>query len=52
MDTVDGLAEGAIYDVSDIPTTVVEDNNLEVTRWEGKVPISPDFSKYFNPPHS
>jgi glutaredoxin len=47
MDTIEGLAEGAIYDVSNVPTTILEKDNIEITRWEGKVPVSPDFSEYF-----
>ena len=40
MDTVDGLAEGAFYDVDNIPTTVVEKDGKEIKRWELEVPPS------------
>jgi len=40
LDTVDGRAEGAFYDVRDIPLTIVEYNGRSVARWEGEVPNS------------
>ena len=42
MDTVEGLAEGAFYDVDNIPTTLVEKAGKEIKRWELEVPPSVD----------
>lgn len=46
MDTVDGMAEGAYYDVLRIPTTVVEEKSRIIARWEGKVPKTEEFKGY------
>ncbi|MEO0216397.1 MAG: hypothetical protein ABIL14_05230 [candidate division WOR-3 bacterium] len=46
MDTVDGLAEGAFYEVSDIPTILVLDNDQEIVRWVRNPPISKEFLPY------
>ena len=40
MDTVEGLAEGAFYDVDNVPTTIVEKDGKEIKRWELEVPSS------------
>ena len=40
MDTLDGRAEGAFYDVQDIPMTLVEHEGNELARWDGAVPQS------------
>lgn len=40
LDTLDGRAEGAFYDVLDIPVTIIEREGLQVARWEGEVPKS------------
>jgi thiol-disulfide isomerase/thioredoxin len=45
MDTVDGLAEGAFNDVSDIPTTIVSDDGNALGRWEGQVPRSEEIKR-------
>lgn len=47
MDTVEGMAEGAYYDVLKIPTTVIEKDDLTVARWEGEVPKSEDVKRHF-----
>ncbi len=48
MDTVEGMAEGAYYDVLKIPTTVIEnDDGLTIGRWEGEVPNSEEVKKRF-----
>jgi thiol-disulfide isomerase/thioredoxin len=47
LDTVDGLAEGSYYDVREIPTTILEKESREITRWTKKVPLSREFKKYF-----
>jgi len=46
MDTVDGLAEGAFYNVGAIPTTILENGKGETARWTGEVPKSEDFRKH------
>ena len=41
IDTLDGRAEGAFYDVADeLPLTVIERDGQQVARWEGDVPNS------------
>jgi len=40
MDTLEGRAEGAFYDVQDVPMTLVEREGQEVARWDGRVPNS------------
>ncbi|KAF0135036.1 MAG: hypothetical protein FD145_174 [Candidatus Saganbacteria bacterium] len=47
METVDGLAEGAFYSVSKIPSTIIEKNGELLARWDGQVPLSEEFKKYF-----
>lgn len=43
MTTVDGLAEGAFYDVGTVPTTILFDKESEIIgRWEGDVPPMKD----------
>ena len=45
MDTVAGRAEGAFYDVVDIPTTLVLEGDDEAGRWNGAVPESDDLRR-------
>ena len=40
METIDGRAEGAFYDVTQIPVTVIEKSGQEKARWDGQVPNS------------
>ncbi len=40
LDTVDGLAEGAFYDVNEVPLTIVECDGRSIARWDGEVPNS------------
>jgi thiol-disulfide isomerase/thioredoxin len=40
MDTIEGLTEGAYYDVAKIPTTLVAKPDKPVARWTGAVPNS------------
>ena len=40
METLDGRAEGAFYDVNNIPATVIEQEDRQVARWDGDVPDS------------
>jgi hypothetical protein len=47
LDTVEGLTEAAMFDATDVPTTIIENNGKEVARWEKKVPMSQDFKQYF-----
>ncbi len=46
MDTVDGLTEGSFYEVSDIPTVVIVDDDQEIVRWTKKPLISQEFLPY------
>ena len=43
MDTIDGRAEGAYYDVLKIPVTVFEKEGSVLARWDGEVPVTEDF---------
>ena len=47
METADGLAEGAFYSVTQIPTTIIEREKSILARWDGKVPLSEEFKTYF-----
>ena len=46
METVDGLAEGAFYSVTKIPSTVIEKGADLLARWDEKVPLSEEFKGY------
>jgi len=48
METVDGLTEGAFYGVTKIPSTVIENEQAVIARWDGKVPLSEEFKEHFN----
>jgi len=47
METMDGLAEGAFYSVTKIPSTVIEKDKEILARWDGVVPLSEEFKKHF-----
>jgi len=47
MDTVDGMAEGAYYNVLNIPTTIFEKDGSQLVRWDGEVPKSEEFRYHF-----
>jgi hypothetical protein len=47
METVDGLTEGTLLNVGEIPTSIIEQNGKEVARWDGKVPLSEEFKPVF-----
>lgn len=49
MEQVDGLAEGAFYSVSKIPSTIIEKDGNIVARWDGVVPLSEEFKMYLEP---
>ena len=46
METVDGLAEGAFYSVTKVPSTVIEKDGAILARWDGKVPLSEEFKSF------
>jgi DNA replication protein DnaC len=46
LDTVDGMAEGAYNDVLKIPSTIIENGENILARWDGEVPNTSDFSPY------
>jgi thioredoxin-like negative regulator of GroEL len=48
-DTVDGMAEGAFCDVTEVPTTIVKVDGREVARWGGIVPDSMDIKQLLQP---
>jgi glutaredoxin len=45
METVDGMAEGAFQDVTEVPTTIIWDRGGALVRWEGEVPPSEDVKR-------
>ncbi len=48
MDTVDGLAEGAFYEVSDIPTVVLQYKKQELDRWVKRPPLSKELKPHLD----
>ncbi len=40
MESVDGLTEGAMRDVWEVPTTIVEHGDNVIGRWDGEPPKS------------
>lgn len=46
METLDGLAEGSFYEVSDIPTVMILGDQGELARWVKRPPISEEFLPY------
>lgn len=42
LDTAEGLAEGAFYDVEKTPTIIMEKNSEIIKRWDGTLPLSED----------
>lgn len=48
METDDGLAEGAFYSVTKIPSTVIEKEGGQIAFWHGKVPLSEEFKGHFS----
>jgi hypothetical protein len=52
VNTVDGRAEGAFFDVYDaVPVTLIRNNGEDLSRWEGVVPKSEDLKPYFERVH-
>jgi len=47
LDTVDGMAEGAFYDVRNVPTTIIRNDGCDLARWDGVVPDSRELKQYF-----
>ena len=47
VDTMDGMAEGAFYDVGNIPTTIIEHDGSEIAKWDGEVPNSDEVKTHF-----
>lgn len=48
LETVDGLAEGAFYSVTKIPSTIIERDSSILKRWDGVVPLSEEFKDFFS----
>jgi thiol-disulfide isomerase/thioredoxin len=46
MDTVEGMAEGAYYDVLKVPTTLIEKEDNVIAKWEGDIPETDEFKNY------
>jgi hypothetical protein len=45
LDTVDGLAEGSLLDALEVPTIIVEEDGVEIARWEKRIPRSEEFGE-------
>ncbi|MEO0137410.1 MAG: hypothetical protein ABIL39_09675 [candidate division WOR-3 bacterium] len=48
MDTVEGMAEGAYYEVADIPTVIIIEDGQEIVRWSKRPPVSEEFLPYLS----
>jgi thioredoxin-like negative regulator of GroEL len=48
METVDGLAEGAFYEVYEIPTVVLLKANQELDRWLKRPPLSKELKPHLD----
>lgn len=48
METLDGLTEGAYYEVIDVPTTIFEKDGQQIAKFEKKVPTSEEFKPLIN----
>ena len=48
MDTLDGLAESAFYEVSDIPTVVLLYKKKELDRWVKRPPLSKELKPHLD----
>ena len=47
VDTIEGMAEGAFYDVAEIPTVILRSDAGEpLARWDGQVPPSLEIQAY------
>ncbi len=47
LDTVDGLTEGSLLDALEVPTIILEEDGMEVARWEKTIPKSDEFGEIF-----
>ena len=48
MDSIQGRAEGAFYDVRNVPTTLLwSDDEEPLARWEGCIPPSTEIKVFF-----
>ncbi|MCP4482799.1 MAG: hypothetical protein GY817_08705 [bacterium] len=47
LDTAEGLTEGTMTDATDIPSTIILKDEIEVRRWNGEVPLSKEFKDIF-----
>lgn len=45
MDSIDGLAEGALNEIIGIPTILILDGECVVARWSGTLPTRDELSK-------
>jgi len=51
LDSVDGMAEGAFNDVSEVPTTILRDAvGQPLARWDGRLPPSVEMIAYLASP--
>jgi hypothetical protein len=48
METVDGLAEGAYFEVADIPTVVLMNGKQEMDRWVKRPPLSKELKPHLD----
>jgi hypothetical protein len=48
VDTLDGLTEGAYFDATDVPTTLVLAQGNLVARWDASIPPSEELRQALN----
>ncbi|OIN96663.1 hypothetical protein AUJ66_05585 [Candidatus Desantisbacteria bacterium CG1_02_38_46] len=47
IDTVDGLAEAALQDATNVPAIIIEKGGQELIRWQGRAVESKEFKPHF-----
>jgi hypothetical protein len=48
VDAPEGMAEGAWYDVAEVPTVILEDGEQIIGRWKEKPPLLQDLKTLFD----
>ncbi|MGR3221020.1 MAG: thioredoxin family protein [Candidatus Anammoxibacter sp.] len=46
VESIDGMAEGAFYDVLKIPTIIIKNKDKNVARWDGSVPEAEEVESF------
>ena len=48
LEHIEGLAEGAFYDVDGVPATIIEKDKKIVARWDGVIPGSDELKTHLD----